>query len=265
MRHRLQHKTLNRTSEHRKALLRNMAQSMVEHGKVQTTLPKAKTLKPYIEKLVTLAVKARRHAADGDDAGSLRARRRIHRMLGDRSLIPKEHQSTYEQMSDAARDKTLRMASGRRHRSGEPKGRLAFTGESVIRRLIEGVAAQYEDRPGGYTRLIRLGKRRIGDHSPLAILQFVGDEEVPTSLTRPAKSARQRRADARYALAIKLAKRRPGKKEADRPAEEEEASDQEERPEASGAAESEASPGGETQQETDTSSEEESDEDKAGS
>jgi large subunit ribosomal protein L17 len=266
MRHRLHHKTLNRTSEHRKALLRNMAQSMVEHGKVQTTLPKAKTLKPYIEKLVTLAVRARRRAADGDDAGSLRARRRIHRMLGDRSLIPKEHQSTYEQMSDAARAKTLRMASGRRHRTGEPKGRLVFTGESVIHRLIESVAAQYEDRPGGYTRLIRLGKRRIGDHSPLAILQFVGDEEVPTSLTKPAKSARQRRADARYALAVKLAKQRPGKKEADRLAEEEEASGQEEEPpEASGAAEPEALQGSEEQQETDASSEEGGDEEKAGS
>ncbi len=211
MRHRIHQRKLNRTSEHRKALLRNMAQNMIEHGQITTTLPKAKTLRPFVERVITLAVKTRTRAAASDDVGSLRARRRLHQLLGDRGLIPKEHRDTYAAMSDAHRAKTMRAASGRRYRTGEPKGRLAFTAESVMHRLIETVAVRFEDRPGGYTRLIRLAKKRLGDASPLAVLQFVGDEDAPLSLTRPAKSSRRRKADGRYALAVKAAKRRSGK------------------------------------------------------
>ena len=120
-------------------------------------------------------------------------------------------------MTDAARAKTMRMASGRRHRTGEPQGRLAFTAESVTHRLIETIAAKYEDRQGGYTRLIHLAEKRIGDSSELAIVQLVGDEEPPTSLTKPQRSARRRRADARYALAVQAAKNWAGKASAKAP------------------------------------------------
>ena len=206
MRHRKHHRKLNRTAEHRKALRRNMAQSLIEHGRITTTLPKAKDLRPFVEKLITLAVRTRQRVAADDRHGALRARRIIEKRLGDRAIIPAAHREEYEGMSDAQRAKSLRMASGRRYRTGEAKGRLAFTAESVTHRLIETVAAKYEDRPGGYTRLIRLANRRIGDNAPLAMLQLVGEEEAPTSLVKPGKSARQRRADARYALAVKLTK-----------------------------------------------------------
>jgi len=109
-------------------------------------------------------------------------------------------------MSDAKRHKTMRARSGRRYRTGAAKGRLDFTGESVTHRLIQTIAPKYADRPGGYTRVIRLADRRLGDQSELAIVQLVGDEEGPGSLTRPAKSARRRRADARYAAAVKAVK-----------------------------------------------------------
>lgn len=206
MRHRIHQRKLNRTSEHRKALLRNMAQNLVEHGRITTTLPKAKTLRPFFERLVTLAVKTRKLADADDKAGSLRARRRIHHLLGDRGLIPTEHRGDYEGMSDARRGKTMQMSSGRRYRAGGPKGRLAFTAESVMHRLIETVAPRFEDRPGGYTRLVRLADRRLGDAAPLAMLQLIGDEEAPLSVTKPGKTARRRRADARYSMAIKVAK-----------------------------------------------------------
>ena len=208
MRHRIRQKKLNRTTEHRKALQRNLAQSLFEHGQVRTTLPKARDLKPFCERLIALAVKVRKYQAANERARALTVRRTIHKMLGDRGLVPKEHQETYDGMSDAARAKTMRMASGRRYRTGDPKGRLAFTAESVTHRLIEKVAPKFEDRPGGYTRLIRLADRRLGDASWLAIVQLVGDEEAPGPLTKPAKTARRRRADARYAMAIKLAKTR---------------------------------------------------------
>lgn len=223
MRHRMQTRRLNRTTEHRKALLRNMAQSLVEHGQITTTVAKAKAIKPYLEKVITLAVATRKRAAANDNAGSLRARRALHKMLGDRGVVPADHQLTYNDMSDAARAKSMRMASGRRYRTGDPKGRLVFTAESVTRRVIEKIAPRFEDRPGGYTRLVLLPDRRIGDSSQLAMVQLVGDEEVPRSLTRPRKSARRRRADARYGMAIRLAKGWPRRDrpepEADAPAE----------------------------------------------
>lgn len=206
MRHRINKRKLNRTSEHRKSLRRHLAQSLFEHGRITTTLPKAKDVRPFCEKLITLAVKVRRATAQKDRAAALSARRRIYRLLGERCMIPAEHQADYDGMSDAARAKTLRMPSGRRHRTGEPRGRLAFTAESLTYRLIEKLAPQFEDRPGGYTRIIRLARPRVGDSAPTAVLQLVGGETQPGALAKPEPSARKRRANARYALAISAMK-----------------------------------------------------------
>jgi large subunit ribosomal protein L17 len=202
MKHRVKSRKLNRTSAHHKAMQRNLAQSLIQHGRITTTVQKAKDLRPFVETLVTLARGARE--------GSITARRRIHKLLSDRSFIPDERQADYDNMSMAQRAKTLRARSGRRYRTGAPKGKLAFTGESITHRLITGIAERFGDRPGGYTRIIRLGKRRLGDGGELAVLEWVGSEESPGALTKPARSARKQRADARYALAIKLAKQRRG-------------------------------------------------------
>ncbi len=206
MRHRIHHRKLNRTSEHRRALRRNMALNLIEHGQIKTTLPKAKDLRPFFEKVLTLAVKSRRRTAANDVAGALRARRRLEQLLGDRGIIPKDHRDAYAAMSDAHRQKAMRRPSGRRYRTGEPKGRLAFTAESVIHRLVETIAPRFVDRPGGYTRVLRLGQRRVGDAAPVARVQLVGEEQAPGALTKPAPSARKKRSDARYAMAVKAAK-----------------------------------------------------------
>jgi large subunit ribosomal protein L17 len=139
--------------------------------------------------------------------------------LSDRAIIPAERRNDYNAMSDAHREQTLRTRSGRRHRTGEPKGRLTFTAESVTHRLIETVAPRYLDRPGGYTRVVRLPDRRVGDQSNLALLQLVGDEEAPGAITKPEKTSRRRRADARYALAVGALKK-GGKSKASRKTEE---------------------------------------------
>ncbi len=200
MKHRVKSRKLNRTPSHHKAMQRNMAQSLIQHGKIRTTVQKAKDLRPFIEKLVTLARSAKQ--------GSITARRQIHKLLSDRSFVPADRQADYDDLSMAKRRRTLRAPSGRRYRTGQPKGKLAFTGESVTHRLINTIADRYSDRPGGYTRLIKLAQRRIGDGGELAILQFVGDEEAPGTLTKPGKTSRKLRADSRYALAVKLAKQR---------------------------------------------------------
>jgi len=199
MRHRVARRKLNRTSEHREALRRNMAQSLFEHGQIRTTLPKAKDLRPFVERLITLARKAR--------GGSLAARQRLNALMGDRAIIPADYQEQYEDMSNAARDRVLRARSGRRHRMGQAKGGQKFTAISVVHHLINDVAARYEDRPGGYTRVIRLGAVHKGDGASLAVLQLVGEEESPGTVTRPEKTARQRRTEHRYAAAARAIKK----------------------------------------------------------
>ncbi len=193
MRHRVASRKLNRTSSHRTATLRNLAQSLIEHGQIRTTLPKAKELRPFVERLITLGKRARE--------GQLPARRRIIQLLCDRAIIPADNQEAYDGMSDAARAKVRRARSGRRHRTGDARAGSPFTAESVVRRLIETVAADFADRPGGYTRIIKLADTRIGDGSPLAIVQLVGQEEDPGSVTRPRPTARRRRIEVRHDMA----------------------------------------------------------------
>lgn len=200
MRHRVAHRKLGRTMEHRRALRRNLAYSLFEHGQIRTTLEKAKDLQPYAERMITLAKKAR--------GGDLNSRRRLHRLLSERFFVPREHQEDYENLTFAKRQSVKRFRSGRAHRTGEPKGALPFTTESVSHRLINDIAERFEDRQGGYTRIIQLSRVRIGDAGQQAIIQLVGEEETPTNVPKPRKSSRRRKADARYAAVLKAAKDR---------------------------------------------------------
>ena len=78
MKHRIKGKKLNRTSSHRKALFKNMAQAIIKHEQIITTLPKAKTMKPLIDKLITLGKK-----------GTLHARRQAFSQLRDNKMVSK--------------------------------------------------------------------------------------------------------------------------------------------------------------------------------
>ncbi len=120
MRHRNAGRKLNRTSAHRKALLINMAQALVKHEQIKTTLPKAKELAPYTEKLITLAKR-----------GDLHARRQAHAKIGDDAMVAK---------------------------------------------LFDVLAERYQDRAGGYTRVLKAGFR-YGDDAPMAIIELVDRDE----------------------------------------------------------------------------------------
>lgn len=189
MRHQVSGRKFNRTSAHRQAMFRNAAQSLFEHGQIVTTLEKAKDVRPFAEKLITMAKKAR--------GGSLAARQRIISILNDRAVIPSDRQEDYDVMTEGQRRKTLRSPSGRRWRAGGPKLGMEFTAESIVHRLIESVAPRFENRAGGYTRIIRLGRSRIGDNATRAILQLVGEEESPGSVAKRGPNARKTKADAR--------------------------------------------------------------------
>ena len=192
MRHLVRRRKLNRTGEHRLALRRNLVQSLIEHGEVRTTLVKAKDVRPFAERLVTLAID-----------GSLAARQRAIALLNDRSIIPKEHKEAYDQMSDAKRDKVLRSRSGRRYRFSTTRPGVKFTAESVIHKLFAELGPQMKQRNedrncgGGYTRIIKLAERRLGDGGEVAIIQWVGKDDKP----RPKgsdKTERKRRARVKY-------------------------------------------------------------------
>ncbi len=134
MRHRVAGRKLSRTSEHRVAMRRNIVCSLFEHETISTTLPKAKEVKPFAEKLITLAKK-----------GDLASRRRAISLLGDRAI--------YSETDNGA----------------ERQG-------TVIGKLFSELGPRYIDRPGGYTRIIKLAKRRLGDQGSLCLLQLVEKE-----------------------------------------------------------------------------------------
>jgi len=116
MRHRVSSKRLKRTSGELKALLKNQASQLFERGSVTTTLPKAKILRPFAEKLVTLA----------KDVG----------------------------FNSVKRVKAI------------------LVNDSVVRNLFENVAPKFLQRPGGYTRIVKLGVRQ-GDNAPMARIELV--------------------------------------------------------------------------------------------
>ncbi|MBU0637523.1 MAG: 50S ribosomal protein L17 [Planctomycetes bacterium] len=194
MRHSVRGRKLNRTAAHRVALRRNLVQSLIEHGQVRTTLTKAKEVRAMAERLVTLAIN-----------GSLAARQRAITLLNDRAIIAKENQEDYDGMSDAKRERVLRTRSGRRYRASITRPGVKFTAESVIHRLFSEIGPRMTRRnrarncSGGYTRVIKLADRRVGDGTRLAVLQLVGEDDKPRSKTTD-KTERKRRAKVKYAV-----------------------------------------------------------------
>lgn len=183
MRHRMRGRSLSRDSEHRLSLKRNMAQSLIEHGRVRTTLPKALEVQPFVEKLITQAKK-----------GTLHARRQVIAKLRDRRLTDENQEFI---LNESGTDRT------------------------VVQKLFADVAPRYSDRAGGYTRIIKLPKYRIGDGGDVVLLQLVGDESEAAPEGTPRKSAglRKQRNERRFQFARKVAKA-GGKPETPAPAEE---------------------------------------------
>jgi len=148
MRHRIAGRQFSRTSEHRLAMRRNMVSSLFEHETISTTVEKAKEVKPFAEKLITLAKK-----------GTLAARRRAIAMLNDRAIYKDED------------------------------GDMVKSG-TVVGKLFSELGPRYLDRPGGYTRIIRLSRRRLGDNGRLVLLQLVGS---PESEKKPGKGGKPKK------------------------------------------------------------------------
>jgi large subunit ribosomal protein L17 len=143
MRHRVAHRKLGRVTEHRLAMLRNQATALIRHEHIETTVSKAKELRPFVERLITIA---KRGVAGGESNG---------RLLHARRLVSVELQD-----------------------------------REVVGKLFDSIAPRFAERPGGYTRILRLGYRR-GDSAEVAQLELVGSEFDPKAALKDkdAKSA----------------------------------------------------------------------------
>jgi large subunit ribosomal protein L17 len=131
MRHNVGHKKLGRVTEHRIAMLRNQAAALIRHERIETTIPKAKALRPFVERLITIA---KRGVAAGDANG---------RALHARRLVA-----------------------------------IEIPDKTVVAKLFDDVAPRFAERPGGYTRILRIGFRR-GDSAEVAQVELVGSEYNP--------------------------------------------------------------------------------------
>ncbi len=164
MRHRLDHRKLGRTSEHRRALLRNQAISLVRHDRITTTLEKAKELRRYVEKLITLAKKDTLHSR--------------------------------------------RLAASK---VDDPE---------ALKKLFGTLGPLYADRPGGYTRILKLGVRR-GDAAQVAMIELVGREpkfETPAKGTKKAAKEAKAKGETAGAAEAKPAKRAKAAVDGEKPA-----------------------------------------------
>lgn len=200
MRHRKAGRRLNRTTAHRTAMLRNMAASLFEHGQITTTVPKAKTLQPFVEKIITLAKK-----------GDLHSRRLVVSKLGgdrrgfDWLYLPKNANEAETEHVSKLRDRAEQFFpvpssdQVERNRYGELR-----SSPKLVRHIFENVAPRFADRAGGYTRVVRIGYNRLGDGAELCVIQFVGAEDGPEIGGRP--STRRRQADRRTAYFAKVKK-----------------------------------------------------------
>jgi large subunit ribosomal protein L17 len=141
MRHRVAHRKLGRVTEHRIAMLRNQATALIRHEHIETTVAKAKELRPFVERLITIA---KRGVASGEANGKL---------LNARRLVGVELQD-----------------------------------RDVVGKLFDTIAPRFAERPGGYTRILRLGYRR-GDSAEVAQLELIGSEFDPKATPKDVKAA----------------------------------------------------------------------------
>jgi large subunit ribosomal protein L17 len=135
MRHRVAHRKLGRVTEHRIAMLRNQAMVLIANERIETTVARGKELRPFVERLITVAKRSLKAGAEPSSAAGVNARRMVAKDLVDRD---------------------------------------------VVKKLFDTIAPRFADRAGGYTRLLRMGRRR-GDDAEVAQIEFIGSEFDPNA------------------------------------------------------------------------------------
>ena len=164
MRHLKAHRKLGRTTEHRVSMLRNLATSLINSRdeRIVTTLPKAKELRPFVERAITLSCRAR--ILEGAPAVHLR-----------RQAAGFFHAGNMQQATLTGKRGQLRL----------PR----TAGVAALKRLFDELGERYKDRPGGYTRILKLGTRE-GDNAELAIIELVDNPRELEALENARKRAK---------------------------------------------------------------------------
>jgi len=148
MRHKKHHASLGVTVEHRRAMLSNLSASLITHGRIQTTLAKARALRPFIEKVIT---KAKQAAAKSVKADAIHLRRLALQDVRD---------------------------------------------ESAVTLLFNEKYKEFEKRSGGYTRIYKLGARRVSDAAEMAIIEFVKADDPGYKKSKGRKASKPKQAAA---------------------------------------------------------------------
>ncbi len=136
MRHRVAHRKLGRVTEHRIAMLRNQAITLILNERLETTVARGKELRPFVEKIITTAKRSLKHGDSG-----------IHNVNARRAVA------------------------------------VDILNKDAVRKVFDTIAPRFAERPGGYTRLLRLGRRR-GDDAEIAQIELVGSEFDPAAATK---------------------------------------------------------------------------------
>jgi large subunit ribosomal protein L17 len=161
MRHLKAHRKLGRDTAHRMSMLRNMATSLINAAdeRIITTLPKAKELRPFVEKVITLSRQAQKLEGNEQE----RAAKEVHLR---RQAATFFHAGNRQQAA----------STGKRTRP-----RAARTaGVLAVQVLFDKLGPRYKERNGGYTRIIKLG-RRVGDNAELAVIELVDSPRESSS------------------------------------------------------------------------------------
>ena len=174
MRHRMRGRKLGRNASHRKALFRNMACSLIHTmrfeegeegapkvaGRIVTTLAKAKELRPFVEKLVTIARKARSHEDRAEEF----------------TTSAERNSSEWKSWRESDRwnqwNQAIAPALSLRRRAF-----ALLRDNEAVDILFDELAERFAERPGGYTRVVRLPQVRLGDAGVQALLEFVGERD----------------------------------------------------------------------------------------
>ncbi|MFK7959954.1 MAG: 50S ribosomal protein L17 [Phycisphaerales bacterium] len=192
MRHQIYGRTLGRDTQHRRAMLRNLAAGLFEHGQIETTLPKAKAVQGFVEKIITTARKGGLHARR--QVESTLTDRRIHAWVADPSVPDSRKDNAW---FDLPSEDDIKF-----NRYGDLK-----KAPRLVQHVMTVIAPMFTDRDGGYTRIIRTGRHRLGDGTDLVLLQLVGQEDGPA--IGGELSGRRRKADRRTAYLAELRKAAP--------------------------------------------------------
>lgn len=133
MRHRVAHRKLGRVTEHRMAMLRNQAITLILNERLETTVARGKELRPFVEKIITIAKRSLKHGTEG-----------IHNVNARRAVA------------------------------------VDILDKGAVQKVFDTIAPRFAERPGGYTRLLRLGRRR-GDDAEIAQIELIGSEYDPNA------------------------------------------------------------------------------------